>query len=182
MVLLESSDLGVLTEMPLFTLSDSFSQSHSLSDLSKKNGVILLFTCNHCPYALAIWDRFIRFYQTALQLDIGMVAINPNIHPDYPEDGVDQMRLKVDEWKIPFPYLVDEDQSDSQLYSAQCTPDLYYLNSDFKLVYHGRFDDDWQNEAAVQSFDLLSACEFYIDSKSILSPQISSMGCSIKWL
>ena len=181
MALLESISITLGTKMPDFNLKDSFENDFSSSDLLGENGLLVAFTCNHCPYAIAIWDRLISLSLVARSKGINTVAINPNINPDYPEDSPEKMSEKVSEWDIPFPYLVDADQSVAKSFNAQCTPDLYLLNSKGELAYHGRLDDNWKDPDQVSKRDLEEAINALGENSAISGQQYPSMGCSIKW-
>lgn len=182
MVLLESTSLPIGTVLPHFNLKDP---QHNLFDSRKmigENGILIKFTCNHCPYALAIWDRYIKLSEFAIDHGISVVAINPNIHPDYPDDSPEKMLEFILKKSIHFPYLVDQDQRVAKSYQAQCTPDIYLLRQDMSLFYHGQLDNNWQNESAVTTFDLHEAIQLLISNKPAPIQQYPSMGCSIKWL
>lgn len=181
MALIESSQIQLGSKMPSFRLNDANGISYSSQQLLGKNGLLLAFTCNHCPYAIAVWPRFIELSQYAIKHDINVTAINPNIHPDYPLDSPEEMKIKINEWKIPFPYLVDESQSVARDFDAQCTPDIYLYNGKCELVYHGRIDDNWQNEQKVTKQELKHAIQALASGQSISTNQKPSMGCSIKW-
>jgi peroxiredoxin len=182
MVLLDSSKIEMETVMPDFNLKDSDGVNHHLEHEMGVNGVLIIFTCNHCPYAIAVWDRLISLASKVKPLGVNTVAINPNINPKYPDDSAEKMKEKCVELGITFPYLVDEYQSVAKAYNAQCTPDIYVLNNKKELVYHGRLDDNWQNESAVQKQDLKDALLALINNKEINQNQLPSMGCSIKWV
>ena len=79
------------------------------------------------------------------------------------------------------PYLVDETQSVARAFKAQCTPDIYLLDKDKKLVYHGRIDDNWQDEHAVRNHELMTVINALANGLEIPKEQHPSMGCSIKW-
>ena len=142
--------------------------------------MLIVFTCNHCPYAIALWRRLIQLSQHIKPKGINTLAINPNINPNYPDDSPENMTSLVDSLGLPFPYLIDSDQSVARLYEAQCTPDIYLLNHEKQCVYHGRFDDNWQDESQVSSNDLQNAIDNMLQGQSI-QQAIPSMGCSIKW-
>jgi len=182
MTLLESITIPLGTRMPPFLVKDPWGKSFKGEDLYGAKGLLISFTCNHCPYALAVWPRFIRLAKYSKDLRINTVAINPNINPHYPDDAPDKMIQKIKEWKIDFPYLVDETQSVAKEFKAQCTPDIYLFNSKKELVYHGRIDDNWQDEAKVKKEELKAAIAALTDNKPINPDQKPSMGCSIKWL
>jgi len=181
MALLESIYINPGTLMPEFNLNNPIGKEYSSKSLMGTRGLLIAFTCNHCPYAIAIWPRLIELASNALKSGIQTVAINPNIHPDYPEDAPDKMIEKIAEWHIPFPYLIDEDQIVAREFSAQCTPDLYLYDESFKLVYHGRVDDNWQDPSKVKEKDLKRALRNLSNGLPIEEKQHPSLGCSIKW-
>ena len=182
MVLLESLNLKLGQTMPSFSLSDPLGNNHHLDTVCQSHqGTIVAFTCNHCPYAIAIWPRLISLAKWAKSHQIATLAINPNIHPSYPDDSPENMIQKINEWDIPFPYLVDQDQEVAKQYEAQCTPDIYFLNQNKSLIYHGRLDDNWQNPDEVTEQSLKQAIDTFLNTGKSVTPQFPSMGCSIKW-
>jgi peroxiredoxin len=182
MARLESVDVPIGTLMPKFILKDPDGVIQVSDYTFGKKGLLVVFTCNHCPYAKAVWPRMIRLGRYAIEREINVVAINPNINPNYPDDAPDEMRKKIKEWKIPFPYLIDETQKVARAFNAQCTPDIYLFDAKQKLVYHGRIDDNWQEESKVTKEDLKEAITNLAEGLPIAEKQIPSMGCSIKWL
>lgn len=181
MVLLESIEISLGTEMPDFELKDSHGKIFKSDRLYAEKGLLVVFTCNHCPYANAVWPRLIKLARYARDLGINTVAINPNIHPDYPEDTSEKMIEKGVKLGIEFPYLVDETQQTAKAFKAQCTPDIYLFNKEHKLVYHGRIDNNWQDESKVTREELKEAIVSLANNKPISQKQYPSMGCSIKW-
>ncbi len=181
MVLMESIKVSLGTKMPRFQLNDPYGRSFDCDQLYGEKGLLVFITCNHCPYAKAVWPRQIRLARLARDLGINTVAINPNIHPDYPEDAPEWMREKIDELGIDFPYLVDEKQETAKEFKAQCTPDIYLFDKNHLLVYHGRIDDNWKDETKVTKEDLKEALENLANNRPISRIQHPSIGCSIKW-
>ncbi len=183
MALVKSIQIPLGSKLPEFQLKDPHGRvvdsnelySHSIS------GLMVAFLCNHCPYAVAVWPRIISLAEYAKRYGIRTVAINPNIHPDYPEDNAEAMKAKIIDWEIPFPYLVDETQEIARAFDAQCTPDIYLFDEDQKLVYHGRVDDNWQDEGKVKHQELKAAIQAYTSNQPIDPDQQPAMGCSIKW-
>ena len=100
MALIESISIALGTSMPAFELKDPNGKSYKSSELIGTKGLLVVFTCNHCPYALAVWPRLIRLAAHAKSLGIHTVGINPNIHPDYPDDAPSKMKEKIKEWQI----------------------------------------------------------------------------------
>lgn len=181
MALLESVVVPLGSKMPAFEVTDPQGKPYKGDALYGKKGLLIAFTCNHCPYAIAVWPRFIRLAKHARQLGINTAAINPNINPDYPDDAPEKMVQKIKEWGIDFPYLVDESQNVAREFKAQCTPDIYLFNDKKQLVYHGRIDDNWQEESKVTRQELKEALDNLAAGKPVSQPQKPSMGCSIKW-
>lgn len=181
MALTYSTDIPLGTLMPYFELKDPWGKVYRSDELFGEKGLLVVFTCNHCPYAIAVWPRLIRLSSYAKELGVNTVAINPNIHPNYPDDAPEKMIEKIKEWGIPFPYLVDESQETARAFKAQCTPDIYLFDKDKKLVYHGRIDDNWQDESKVSRQELKEAIDCLVYGRPIDPVQYPSMGCSIKW-
>jgi hypothetical protein len=144
-------------------------------------GLLLFFTCNHCPYAKAVWPRLLDLARLFKPRGINAVAINPNIHPEYPEDAPEVMKKKTKEWGIDVPYLVDESQQVAREFKAQCTPDIYLFDASQTLVYHGRVDDNWQEPGKVTRHELSEAMEAVASGRAVTVPQHPTIGCSIKW-
>lgn len=181
MAVLKSILIPLGTKMPHFSLGDPNGKIYKSDTLYGPRGLLLGFFCNHCPYALAVWPRYIALAKHAQSMRINTVAINPNIHPDYPQDSPDQMILKIKEWRIEFPYLVDETQEVARNFKAQCTPDIFLFNQDQELVYHGRIDDNWQNPEKVTREELKEAINNLVTGQPQAADQMPCMGCSIKW-
>ena len=182
MVLLESIKIPIGTKMPDFEIEDPSGKKFRGSELYGERGLLIFFTCNHCPYAIAVWPRVIRLAAYAKQMKMNAVAVNPNINPEYPDDSPEKMKEKIKEWNLNFPYLVDETQSVAKSFKAQCTPDIYLFNKNKELAYHGRIDDNWQEESTVTREELKEAMNNMAVGQPIASPQRPSMVCSIKWL
>jgi len=182
MALVASVHVDLGWKLPDMMLSDVEGRSVSLRAETGKNGLLVAFTCNHCPYAIAVWPRLIRHAARLKTMGIHTVAVNPNIHPDYPADGITAMQAKIAAWGIAFPYLVDDTQVVARAFEAQCTPDLYLFDGQGKLFYHGRFDDYWKDEARVTREELLPAAELMAAGENPPQPQHPTIGCSIKWL
>jgi peroxiredoxin len=169
-------------QLPDMAVSDLEGRQVKLRDQMGEKGLLIAFTCNHCPYAIAVWPRLIRHARTLRDMGINTIAVNANIHPDYPEDSMPAMKEKIAEWGIDFPYLADTTQNVARTFEAQCTPDLYLFSADGKLYYHGRIDDYWKDEARVTRQELMLAAELLAAGENAPQPQHPTIGCSIKWL
>ena len=166
-----------------FILKGADGRNYSLQDFKEKNGLLLVFTCNHCPYAKAAWPTLISLHGKFGE-SVAFTAINSNDGEKYPEDSYEAMRKKIEEWGIPFPYLWDGSQEYAKIYRAQCTPDNYLFENEdgiFKLYYHGRIADDWEKPALAKEKNLENALERLIKDEPAPENQPQSVGCSIKW-
>jgi len=156
----------------------------SLADFENKAGVLVVFTCNHCPYAQAAWPQLVELHGDYGD-EIGVVAINANDDENEPEDSFENMQEVVDEFGVEFPYLRDETQEVAHEYGAACTPDAYLFRKvdggGFELYYHGRINDNWQHPELVKERSLELAIESLINEEEPPEEQLPSMGCSIKW-
>lgn len=169
---------------PDFNLPGVDGKNHSLASFKDKKVLVILFTCNHCPYVQAWEDRVIaiqRDYGPSDKGGVQIVAINANETRNYPEDSFDKMVIRTREKRFNFPYLRDEDQSVAKAYDAACTPEIYVFDSERRLRYHGRVDDNYQDPKAVKSHDLRDALDDLSASRPVRKPETPAMGCSIKW-
>ncbi len=178
-----SETMSVDTLAPMFSLPGADGQTYSLESFRDKKGLLVVITCNHCPYAKASWPLITDLHKQ-FGHEVAFVAINPNDATAYPDDSFEVMKQKVGEWQIPFPYLRDESQEVARAYRAQCTPDLYLFHKDkgeFRLFYHGRVNDNWQEPEKVTQENLKNALQALVGGNEPPSIQPPSMGCSIKW-
>ena len=164
---------------PYFNLPDTLGKNVSIEDFDSEL-LIIVFTCNHCPYAKAVEDRLIKLGKE-YKNDVDFVLISSNDSENYPEDSPKKMAERHTEKGYPFPYLFDETQEVAKAYSAVCTPDIFLYNSDRNLEYRGRIDDNWQNPEQVEREELKMAIEAVLNGKTIDFEQNPSMGCNIKW-
>lgn len=164
-----------------FKLPATDGKSYSLESFAASNGLVVVFTCNHCPYARAAWPLLIKLARDYKDKGIAFVGINPNDEGQYPEDSFEVMKQKIGEWGINFPYLRDESQESARVYKAQCTPDIYVFDGDRKLFYHGRVNDNWTEPEKVTKEELKEALDDLLFGKPPPKMQSPSIGCSIKW-
>ena len=165
-----------------FNLKDTNGKSLTLADVKGKNGTIIAFICNHCPYVQAILPRLIEDVAKLKELGVNTVAIMSNDSSDYPEDSPENMKKIAEEMAFPFPYLLDDTQQIAKAFGAICTPDFFGYNSELKLQYRGRFDESRKESAPYNSrHDLLEAMKQIAQTGKGPSDQVPSIGCSIKW-
>ncbi len=164
-----------------FSLKGIDGKYYSPENFPDKDILVIIFMCNHCPYVKAVMERIVLLQKKYSERKVQFIGINPNDPAAYPEDSFENMKHFAGEYKINFPYLVDETQEAAKKYDAVCTPDIYVYGKDRKLRYRGRLDDSWKDESKVMSKDLDKAIDILLQEKEIDFQQIPSMGCSIKW-
>lgn len=164
-----------------FTLPDPDGNMYSLSDLQGENGLLVAFICNHCPYVVAVAQRFSDDARVLQSEGINVVAINSNDFSNYTADSPEKMKPFAQQFGFTFPYLVDEDQSIARTYDAVCTPDFFGFNKQGELQYRGRLDDARMDSNAERVPELLNAMRLVATTSKGPDEQAASMGCSIKW-
>ncbi|MFW5920917.1 MAG: thioredoxin family protein [Polyangiales bacterium] len=180
MALTYSKQMQPGTEAPAFALPGIDGQTWTLADFSDAKVLVVVFTCNHCPYAKASEDRLVQLQRDYADRGVRLVAINPNV-ATHPDDGFEQMKRRAEQKGFNFPYLADEAQEVSRAYDAACTPDIYVLGPDRTLVCQTRLDDNWQDPSAVGRHDLREILDATLEGKPLPFESTPSMGCSIKW-
>ena len=165
-----------------FTLPGIDDRTWSLEQCMGRNGLLIMFICNHCPYVKSVQERIARDTKALKQFGIESVAIMPNDITEYPEDSLENMKLLAKKLDFSFPYLYDETQQIAKRYNAVCTPDFFGYNKDYELQYRGRFDASSKETAPIDSKrDLFEAMKLVAETGHGPQQQIPSMGCSIKW-
>jgi len=181
MALMHSKGMAVGTAAPAFSLPGVDGKTWSLDSFEDAKLLVVVFTCNHCPYAIASEDRLLKIQADYGNKGVQLVAINPNDADHYPADSFDNMKKRAAEKGFTFPYLYDESQSVARAYDAACTPDIFVFDRDRKLVYNGRIDDNWQKPESVTRRDLRAVLDAALEDRAVDFKHVPSMGCSIKW-
>lgn len=181
MALTYSQMIELGTKAPYFQLPATDGKAYSLDNFKDAKALLVVFTCNHCPYAQAVEDRLIEIGRTYIPKGLAMVLINCNDASQYPDDSFENMRRRAEAKKYPFPYLYDETQEAGRAYAAACTPDPYLFDGQRRLVYRGRIDDNWKEPDKVTRHELHDAVEAVLAGRPVAKEQLASMGCNIKW-
>ena len=154
----------------------------SLTDVAKKNGLVVMFICNHCPFVVHILNGIIELANDYQKKDIGFVAISSNDIINYPDDDPKKMKELALKNNFPFDYLYDESQEIAKAYDAACTPDFSVFDQELNCIYRGQMDDARPgNEAPNNGKDLRMVLDYLLDGKKIDFEQKPSLGCNIKW-
>jgi len=181
MVLAYSNGMSPGTLAPPFSLPGVDGKLYSLASFTDAAVLVVVFTCNHCPYAMAVEERLVQLQRDYQSKGVRLCAINPNDAQAYPEDDMPAMIERAREKGFNFPYLRDESQAVARAYDAACTPDIFVFDRQRKLVYNGRLDDNWQDAAKVRHRDLRTVLDATLAGTAPELESVPSMGCSIKW-
>jgi peroxiredoxin len=166
-----------------FSLKNVDGKKVSLASMKDAKGYIVIFTCNHCPYAQAYEDRIIALDKKYKKLGYPVVAINPNNPEKQKDDSFPKMQERAKEKKFTFPYLLDEGQKIYPQYGATKTPHVYVLQKTGKgnvVKYIGAIDDNYEDETAVKQRYVESAVDALLKNKEVTVKETRAIGCSIK--
>ncbi|MGH1404781.1 MAG: thioredoxin family protein [Alphaproteobacteria bacterium] len=181
MVLLHTPPKQDHMNAPSFSLRGTDNQHHTLEQSMGKNGLLIMFICNHCPYVLGLIDRLVTTCTQLQDEGIGCVAIMPNDTMAYPVDSFENMRVFSKKYSFTFPYLIDETQETARAYNAICTPDFFGFDQQGLLQYRGRLDSAKNNPQTPDTIPELLNAMLEIKQGKLPASQNPSMGCSIKW-
>ena len=183
MALTESNKVEIGSLAPNFSLPNTIDNiTYSLQELQGKQGTVIAFICNHCPFVKHINKELVQLANEYQNKGIHFIAISSNDVANYPEDSPENMKLMAEELNYPFPYLYDESQQVAKAYDAACTPDFYVVDSNLQFTYHGRFDASRPgNSIPVTGNDLQLAMDALLTGNKPIQNQFPSIGCNIKW-
>ena len=183
MALTPSTMLPLGTPAPGFELPDTVSgKALRLRDLARKKALVVIFTCNHCPYVKHIQEGLVSFGADYAEKDVAIVAISANDPAVNPDDRPERLGSEAKRLGYRFPVLYDESQEVARAYQAACTPDFFVFDAQRRLVYRGQFDAARPGSTVpVTGADLRSAVDALLAGKPVSPKQTASLGCNIKW-
>jgi peroxiredoxin len=167
-----------------FKLKNIDGKMVTLAGIKEAKGYIVVFTCNHCPYAKAYEDRIIALHHQFAPAGYPVVAINSNDPKAAPDDSYAKMQERAKEKKFPFVYLYDADQSVAKRFGAVRTPHVYLVqkNGDkMSVAYIGAIDDNWEDVAAVSKKYVEDAVTALQSGQALSVTETKAIGCTIKW-
>lgn len=172
--------LNLGSKLPQFNLIAVDGNYYNPDNFKDKKILIVIFSCNHCPYVKAYENRIIDL-QSKYKEEVAIIAINSNDDEGYPEDSYEEMKVRAKQKGFNFIYLRDSTQEVAKAFDATHTPEIFMFDSERKLIYHGKIDDNWQDEKLVKHKYLENAINEYLINKEISIPETYSIGCTIKW-
>lgn len=180
------SGLQVGEHIEDFSLKNIDGKMVSLKNYQHTKGVIVVFTCNHCPYAKAYEQRINDINLKYRELGYPVLAINPNSGKNNPEDSFEGMQKRAKESDFSFPYLHDQKQEVAHVFGAIKTPHVFLLektrDNKWKLVYTGAIDDNHEFPDQVNEKYLENAIKAVNKNETPNPQETNAIGCSIKWV
>jgi hypothetical protein len=153
----------------------------AIADVKKPAGTLVVFTCNHCPFAKMWESRIVELGNAYGAKGIGVIAVNANDPKDYPEDAFEPMQQRAKERGMQYPYVVDATSNLARAFGATRTPEAFLFDKDGKLVYHGAIDDNGQEPSKVENPYLRNALEAVLSGGKVPVAETKSIGCGIKF-
>jgi len=181
MALLSTPLCNYGVKMPNFKLKNVDESFLDQEMIKGKNGTLVFFISNHCPYVKAITKKLVDTVKEITKYGINSVGIMPNDVIKYPEDSFENMKIFFNDNKFNFPYLIDQDQSVAREFGAVCTPDFFGYNSKNELQYRGRIAEMKNLKFVNNKNDLLDAMVEISKTQKGPKNQFASAGCSVKW-
>jgi thiol-disulfide isomerase/thioredoxin len=186
------STVALAAELPIGSVAPDFklrnvdgreltlSQAAATKDGKPAKATVVVFTCNHCPFAKAYEPVLLDMAKAYAEKPVAFVFINPNDSQVAPDDSYEKMQERAKEKAYPFPYLYDATQATAKAYGALVTPHVYVLDAERVLRYRGRVNDN-KDPSAVKSHDLVAAIDALLAGKPVDTAETKAFGCSVKW-
>ncbi|MBI2419823.1 MAG: thioredoxin family protein [Ignavibacteriales bacterium] len=173
--------LPIGSQLPHFELPGVDGKMYSHASFDSAKTLVVIFSCNHCPYVQAYEKRIIDLQSIYSEQDVRIIAINSNDAVQYPEDSFEEMKKQSIEIGYNFPYLFDKTQKTAKDFKAEFTPETFLFNSERKLCYYGKIDDNWNNPEKVKTQYLKNAIDALLQNEMVAVPETYAIGCTIKW-
>lgn len=167
-----------------FHLKNVDNRQVGLSDFRSSQGIIVVFTCNHCPFTKAYEDRIIALDRKYAPQGYPVLAIQPNDPAAYDEDSFENMKVRAAAKGYAFPYVIDETQGVAKAFGASRTPQVYVLKRTgerFTVAYIGTIDDNPQDASGVRRRYVEEAVGHLLAGRPVVTSTTKAIGCAIKW-
>lgn len=174
-------EIGEAAPMSSVKMKNVDGRELSLAESAGPNGLLVVFTCNHCPWARAWEERIVALGNACRGKGIGVVAVNSNDPSEYTEDGYEPMQARAKEKGFEFPYVVDATSGVARAFGATKTPEAYLFDAHGKLVYAGAVDDNAKDPGAVKAQYLKDALDAVAGGRPVTIARTKALGCSIKF-
>lgn len=166
---------------PDFSLPGVDGKTYSLSDFADHRVLVIVFSCNHCPYVVGSEERIKSFAADYEPQGVALVAINSNSENTYANDSFEHMVERAKEREFNFVYLRDKSQDVARAYGALRTPHFFVFDSRRQLRYTGRMDDNPKNPGQETTHELRDAVDDVLEGQDVRVPLTNPLGCNVKW-
>jgi peroxiredoxin len=156
-------------------------KDHCLSDFTDAKILIVVFSCNHCPYVVGAEDRMNALHADYRPKGVAMVAINSNETENHPTDTFEHMVQRAKDKGFRFPYVRDESQDVARAYGALRTPHFFVFDAERRLRYTGRMDDNPRQPGKETTHELRDALDALLEGRQPPAPVTNPIGCNVKW-
>ena len=154
--------------------------SYDLKLLTGENGLLVIFSCNTCPFVVAWEDRYSKLNDLAKTNNVGFVLINSNFMKRDGDDSFEAMKKHASKNNYKWPYLLDNESELANAFGAQTTPHVFLFDSNNKLVYKGAIDDNYKDASKVEAFYIKDALNSLGNREPVKITETKNLGCSIK--
>lgn len=173
-------ELGSIIPMSKELMINVSDEKMSLDNNFNENGLLVVFSCNTCPFVVMWEDRYRQLEEMCQINNVGMVYINSNEAKRNGDDSKEAMKNYAKSMGYTFPYLIDQNSAVANAFGAKTTPHIYLFDENKKLVYKGAIDDNFRDISQVKETYLLDAIEQMVSGVDIKIKETNSKGCSIK--
>ncbi|MEO9885485.1 MAG: redoxin domain-containing protein [Balneola sp.] len=176
------NSLKIGSDAPMLdhSVEDVNNRSITLSQIAESNGLLVIFSCNTCPWVSRWEDRMKSISNTARINNVGMIALNPNERIRERGESISDMKRRSTKQTYNFIYAMDKDHEIADAFGATKTPEVFLFDGAMKLVYKGSIDDNPNNSSSVKNNYLLDAIQAMVDGSAIINSRTKLQGCSIK--
>ncbi|MTI88384.1 MAG: redoxin domain-containing protein [Balneolaceae bacterium] len=174
---LKIKDKAPLTDEKVVDISG---KSLTLNEVAESNGLLVIFSCNTCPWVAKWEDRYNGLFQHARENSIGMIALNPNERIRNKGESMEDMKRRADKKEYDFFYALDENHRLADAFGANRTPEVFLFDDELTLVYHGAIDDNANDAADVEQTYVINAIDEMVSGNSVSTAVTKSLGCTIK--
>jgi len=172
--------IGAKSPMQDVKMKDISGEQWSLNDLKKENGLLVIYSCNTCPFVIAWEDRYPALGEFCKANNIGMVLVNSNVAKRGDDDSFDNMKRHAKEKGYNTAYVIDENAALADAMGARTTPHVFLFNKEMELAYRGAIDDNHKSANDVTTPYLSIAIESLVKGETIKTAETKALGCSIK--
>ena len=176
----ETTELSIGDRAPALELPDTAGEMHALPGVGERPASVVIWTSNHCPYAIAWQERLMAVVRDYAERDVSFLAVNSNDAERFPADSAEAMRSRVEAGEFACPYLHDASQEAARAWGAKTTPDVFVLDGDLRLRYRGAPDADY-DDPSLNAAWLRGALDAILAGGTPDPAETKSVGCSVKW-